>query len=415
MAFENPTWLWGFSGLLIPLAIHLLSRKEGQVIPIGSLRHLQDANTQQFKSLRLNEILLLILRCLLIVLIVLFLSGLQWKSISQQKWVLIEESVKDQPQGKALVDSLKKEGYEIHNLSQGFPLTQSANQQRINYWQLVEELKSKGLSNAVIIASAKVESFKGLRLMKPDNIQWISVSPTISEYLVSAKKISFDSLTLKVGSLENGNTRHYTIKTKLAKEDKYYKLKNDSVFVTLRDTVNILLAADSEFDYDRKIILASVKALENFIPVIFQITQEGTDIKNQSGKNSWLIWLSEKESPSTPTKGKIVYRKTLSDKILQQQSADTWALTSRLNQDIALDGNLTLRLSEVLFPSTEEWTIANSKDQRIMPEQMMWNDPTDGVGLSVENASLLPLEKPLIILMLMLLAIERLVSYKRNQ
>jgi hypothetical protein len=415
MAFSNPIWLWGFSGLLIPLTIHLLSRKEGQVIPIGSLRHLQDANTQQFKSLRLNEILLLILRSSLIVLIVLLLSGLQWKNISQQKWILVEDNIKDQPQAKALADSLKKDGYEVHSLSSGFPTTQNINQQRINYWQLVEELKSKELSNAVIIASAKAESFKGLRIKKSDNIQWITVSEPAHEYLVSAKKNSSDSLNLKVGSLENGNTRHSIIKAKLAKADKYYKFKNDSVSVTFQDTVNILLAADHEFGYDRKIFLASLKALENFVPAIFQITQEGTDLKNQSGKNSWLIWLSEKESPSTLTKGKIVYKKTLSDKILQQQSADTWALTSRLNQDLALEKNLTLLLSEVLFPSINEWRIADSKDQRIMPEQMMWNDSTDGESLPVENASLLPLEKPLIILILFLLAIERLVSYKRNQ
>jgi hypothetical protein len=229
------------------------------------------------------------------------------------------------------------------------------------------------------------------------------------------KKNGFDSLNLKVGSLENGNTRHSTIKTKLTKADKYYKFKDDSVLVTSPDTVRILLAADPEFDYDRRIILASLKALENFLPATFRITQEGTDFKNQPGKNSWLIWLSEKESPSIPTKGKIVYKKTLSDKILQQQSADTWALTSRLNQDLALEDNLTLLLSEVLFPSTEEWRIANTKDQRVMPEQMMWNDFSDNARSSIENASLLPLEKPLILLFMFLLAVERLVSYKRNQ
>src|SRR6478735_8889858 len=98
MAFANPIWLWGFSALSIPLAIHLLSRKEGKVIAMGSLRHLKDANTQQFKSLRLNEIVLLLLRSLIIILLVLFLSGLQIHKTSKQKWVLVENELRDDTQ-----------------------------------------------------------------------------------------------------------------------------------------------------------------------------------------------------------------------------------------------------------------------------------------------------------------------------
>ena len=69
MALANSFWLWGLSALSVPLIIHLLSRREGKVIRMGSLRYLQDSNTQQFKSLRLNEIILFILRCLLIIIL----------------------------------------------------------------------------------------------------------------------------------------------------------------------------------------------------------------------------------------------------------------------------------------------------------------------------------------------------------
>ena len=39
----------------VPVAIHLLSRKEGKVIKVGSLRHLRETTTRQFRSLKPNE------------------------------------------------------------------------------------------------------------------------------------------------------------------------------------------------------------------------------------------------------------------------------------------------------------------------------------------------------------------------
>src|SRR6187401_594471 len=97
MLFANPIWLWALAGLLIPIGIHLLSRKEGQVIRIGSLRHLQETNTQQFKGIRLNEIVLLILRCTLIILFVLLMSGLSFERVnkSEAKWVVIEKGLEN--------------------------------------------------------------------------------------------------------------------------------------------------------------------------------------------------------------------------------------------------------------------------------------------------------------------------------
>jgi len=74
MQFKQPILLWALAGLIVPLAIHLLSRKEGQVIRLGSLRHLRETSTQQFRGIKLNEILLLALRSLLVILFVLLIN-----------------------------------------------------------------------------------------------------------------------------------------------------------------------------------------------------------------------------------------------------------------------------------------------------------------------------------------------------
>ena len=98
MRFVNPLLLWSLAGLVIPLGIHLLSRKEGKVLRLGSLRHVQETSTQQFKGIRLNEIVLLMLRCAMIILLSLLgvackLSKLEicYGLLSKRDWNLIHK------------------------------------------------------------------------------------------------------------------------------------------------------------------------------------------------------------------------------------------------------------------------------------------------------------------------------------
>src|SRR5882757_9264627 len=117
MQLSNPIFLWTLAGLSVPIAIHLLSKKEGKIIRLGSLRHLQETSTQQFRGIRLNEILLLTLRCLLMVILSLLLSGLHWDSSGTSRWVLIEKGLENQPKLIAALDSLSNHGYEPRWLS----------------------------------------------------------------------------------------------------------------------------------------------------------------------------------------------------------------------------------------------------------------------------------------------------------
>ncbi len=76
MFFLNPTYLWAFLGLTVPIAIHLWSKKEGKTIKIGSIQLLNKADTKQSRSIQLNEFWLLVLRLFLISVLVLILSNL---------------------------------------------------------------------------------------------------------------------------------------------------------------------------------------------------------------------------------------------------------------------------------------------------------------------------------------------------
>lgn len=163
MTFANPAYLWAFASLAIPLAIHLLSRKEGKVIRVGSIRHVEESNTSQFKSIRLNEIVLLLLRCLLVTMIVLFLSGAQCNGVLDKniRWVVAERGVN--------VDSLISKGYEYHEMPQE------------NYWTYVEDL-NKLPYEIIVVSHSYADNFRGKRVALNDNIRWITTEPASKEY-----------------------------------------------------------------------------------------------------------------------------------------------------------------------------------------------------------------------------------------
>ena len=91
----NPIWLFGISGMIIPILIHLWNVKKGKTLKIGSVNLLDESSRQNARSLRLLDLLLLLLRCLLIIILSIFLSEPLWVSSnsSDQKggWILIEK------------------------------------------------------------------------------------------------------------------------------------------------------------------------------------------------------------------------------------------------------------------------------------------------------------------------------------
>jgi len=415
MAFTHPIWLWGFSALLIPLAIHLLSRKEGKVIAMGSLRHLKDANTQQFKSLRWNEILLLILRCLIITLVVLFLSGLQIHKTSKQKWMLVENGLKDNAQARSLIDSLSKKGFEPHSLSENFPkLDEPTINSSTNYWKLLEDINQKGISETIVITSGRAESFKGERIQQFPSIKWITISSTQKEYLIAATQKGRDSLIVKTGSIQNENT-HYSQSVSPTNGDQVYKSGSDSIQISKPDTVSILVVNDPAFSYDAKIVLASLKAIQKNINGLLLITESTSDIKDLSRQYDWVIWLSEKTVPELKVKERLFYKNRPFHSLLEQTNDSDWVLSKRLNEKIALEENLALQLIGLIYPAKEIQRIAEGKDQRTLPEQLTWSNAGSASTAGVNLAGFSPLDEYLIVLLVMLLIIERVIAYKRNQ
>ncbi|MGG7661880.1 BatA domain-containing protein [Dyadobacter sp. BHUBP1] len=74
MAFLQPYMLWGMLAVAVPVAIHFWYQKRGKTIEWAAMRWLGEQTTLPHRGLRLNEVWLMILRCLLVILLALILS-----------------------------------------------------------------------------------------------------------------------------------------------------------------------------------------------------------------------------------------------------------------------------------------------------------------------------------------------------
>ncbi len=74
MSFIEPTLLWGALAVIIPIAIHFWHQKQGKPLPWAATQWLTEKQQQQSRGLRLDDILLLIIRCLLLILLAILLA-----------------------------------------------------------------------------------------------------------------------------------------------------------------------------------------------------------------------------------------------------------------------------------------------------------------------------------------------------
>ena len=67
----NSMFIWGFFAVSIPVIIHLLFKKQFKTIQWAAIQFLLEAEKRVRKRLKLIELLLLFLRCLVVFLLVL--------------------------------------------------------------------------------------------------------------------------------------------------------------------------------------------------------------------------------------------------------------------------------------------------------------------------------------------------------
>lgn len=74
MTFIEPFLLWGALAVTIPITLHFWHQKRGKPLPWAATQWLTERNQQQSRGLRLDNVFLLLLRCLLLILLAVLLA-----------------------------------------------------------------------------------------------------------------------------------------------------------------------------------------------------------------------------------------------------------------------------------------------------------------------------------------------------
>lgn len=397
MSFLNPIWLWGLTGLAVPIAIHLLSRKEGKVIRIGSLRHLTESTSQQFKSIRLNELLLLALRLLMIILVVLLLSELRIDGNTKEQWVLVEPRLKENAIAQRIADSLTAQGFIAKSWSAGFPhATRPFDNDPINHWQLIEKLQDEPLFEAVVLSPSRLSDFYGEPQALPDHVRWFQIDEPAQNFIQSARQLPSGEVLLRKGSTQS-------TKTTFVSERIPTETVNDSLEIQPADSIPVFIQADEGFLYDRGILVAAIKSIEQNAEVKIPV-----HFRSNTVDSVWNFWLSEKPSPVF--KGpSITYFEKADGTLIELVSEHRWVLTQHLNIDNAIASHVSLQIATLLL---EEKSNSKKKaDLRTMPETMRWSRASEKTSSTPARTSI---DNWLLLLLVGTFVFERILSNKKR-
>lgn len=399
ISFAQPVFLWGLFGIMIPLAIHLLSRAEGRVIKVGSIRHFEESATSRFKSIRLNEILLLLLRASMVALLVFFLSGMSCTTTRPHAryWVLVEEGLERDVAVVRSVDSLKAAGYEVRHLAAGFPEFEKDTTLLLdNYWLLIEMLAERPLAQAVVFASGRASLFEGERVALPAHMVWVNVGTAAHRFTTAAYMLPNGKYKVVDGISDEKST---VFETQLLDQAEWLKRSSQgrpSLLLPL-DTIRVAIRSHTEAASDQRVLLAALRALDEY-------TDHPIIIVEPSTSHEFLFLINdhagEGEAIGT-TSGPLI-----------SKSESGWEITERLTPTLALQEHLVIELAKIILP---EVSIDKRWDMRQMPEKMMFVNEPHRTSVQNEAQDHYFLGNYLLALFGLVWFAERFWAMKRNQ
>jgi hypothetical protein len=349
------------------------------------------------------------LRCLFIVFIVLMLAEPQFNLIEKKnRLVLVESGLEKDVKYAQLIDSLKAMGFEVRDLWEaGSDNSHTGEDRKPDYWNALRKVAAGG--EAVVLSYGYVDGFKGMRVGLPEAVRWLSAEPDSITYNLNIIALPNDSVLIRRGTSRFDKTSFHNVMTA--------KTTIAPAVIQLPDTISIAIVFDAGFQYDKDILLAALKAFEsNGTPqLIIDALPTSTYV---AGNHNWTIWLSETSPPETRTNLIFVNEKDgLAQNLFVQTTSgrnQTWMLTERLNEEVALREHLTVRLAMILQSDRKHEDRANVSDRRVLDEKLRWSSfplKTDDQRPRSDNDSW----QYLSIAILLTLSAERLLAFKRDQ
>ena len=381
MSFAHPSYLWALLGLLVPIAIHLWSKKEAKTIKIGSVQWLSESISKQSSSIQLNEWWLLVLRIGIISLLVLLMAKPQWHSkVSNTSLTYIIE-----PELVQHTDFMSRfneigDDQEIRLLRKGLPLKE--NKQAIatinsipDYWALAFEMDALQTDSIVVFTKGFAKGLKGARPETKHKMHWVVIDSAL------AKETPFLAYKKKNGlQLFSGKSTPFD--TKVSKKNinlgDEFTLSNNGDSLVIAGTnpskkiplyvqkpIKIALHYTDSLQNDKTFIEAALKALSIYSDREIQVESSLDTAVVANKEVDAIIWLSAKPSPKTDKKLLVFKEDALSKSMIITGVAEhSFYLTKRINSENAVTERLTEQLLQMLEINGEVEKLVAEVDQR---------------------------------------------------
>ncbi|OKL40929.1 BatA domain-containing protein [Pontibacter flavimaris] len=335
MTFLAPYWLFAASAILIPIAIHLWNKRQGQTVKVGSLRWLEASASNRWSSIKLSSFWLLVLRCGILILLAVALAQPVWQHQAQKqkgaKAIIVGEELLYTSALEPIIptiDSLLQRGYTLHTYTPELEqIPQEVWQQmsnrtqdstvasKYNYWSLLPTLAAKyklPQDSVLLFTSDQQQYFAGIRPeAMPRHIRWIPVSTDKSiTWLQAAVQASPDSLLLLLGHSSREGTSYSKYKTAASaqsinlagSQQLQLQRQQDSLQVTISgnsskvkvqtEPLQVAILSDEAQQAEVPYLRAALQAISSYTSLPIQIRADtlGTD---------WLFWLRSEPLPES--------------------------------------------------------------------------------------------------------------------
>lgn len=431
MSFAHPSYLWALLGLLVPIAIHLWSKKEARTIKIGSVQWLSESKSKQSSSIQLNEWWLLVLRMGIISLLVLLMAKPQWHSkvSTTSLTYIIEPELVQHTDFMSRFNEISDD-QEIRLLYKGLPLKE--NEQAIatinsipDYWALASEMDALKTDSIVVFTKGFAKGLKGARPETKHKMHWVVIDFALAKEtpLLAYKKKN--GLQVFTGKSTPFDTKVSKKNIKLGDEFTL-NTNGDSLVISgtnpskkipvyVQKPIKIALYYSDSLQKDKLYIEAALKALSIYLDSEIQVESSlDTEVVSKKEADA-IIWLSAKPAPKTAKKLLAFKEDALSKSMIIPGVAEhIFYLTKRINSENAVTERLTEQLLKLLDINGEIEKFIAEVDRRSVTAAELETKVIDSKKNERQLASR-NVNPYLWLILLVLLLVERFVAYKRKQ
>jgi hypothetical protein len=324
MILLNSIWLFALAALSIPVVIHLWNIRPGRTLKVGSIT-LIDGASQNSRSFKLHDLLLLLLRCLLLALLAFVLAMPLWQrhinSLQIKGWVLLpRENLKESYQKfKPTIDSLTKAGYEFHYFNKGFekadlnkvltdPKTVADSTTHLaSYWSLIQRLDGQIPSSlpVYLFTPNRITYFNGEKPKVALSLKWQTYIPadSTSTWLAQAWFTNNNDIQVLQGNSKPSGTSYtsYTIQSASRNTPFIVQTDNGRMTVGLKNANTIAVDTSTwRFAIYAEKNSADANYLKAALGSIIEFTKHKAIIKQYADADPipphqrWIFWLSQK-------------------------------------------------------------------------------------------------------------------------